>query len=314
MKDLKKTISKTAGSAADAVSDAAGSVKDGIAGIAKLDFTDLFSFADKMTPDEKTRARLFEKVCAFIPGKINNSTVVSAFEIMRKQQRLLKKDFSSQIKKNKAAVEKHAADMKKSMGFIEDQNKWTDTAYGESTMQYSGCEIFATFNAIWSMLGKSIMSLPEMISEYEKDGMVLSGKFGTSPKAISDFLEKHGFKTELTTDEKEFDEVGKRSESLILTMYNDKNDISQEVHTVNISKKDKKYTAHNVYCNGKVLGPFDSVSETIKNINGGKAKGISLIGIRQKAGAAQTSDTKKDDDKKDGTKKKGAGKGEEKKK
>ncbi len=282
MKDLKKSISKTADNAADAVSDAVDSVKDSVAGIARLDFKKIFDAADKTKADEKTRAALFEKVCAFIPGKINNATVISAFEVMRKQQRLLKKDFTEQIKKNKAAVEKHAADIKKNKGFIEDQNKWTDTTYGESTMQYSGCEIFATFNAIWSILGKSIMSLPEMISEYEKDGMVLSGKFGTSPKAISDFLEKHNFKTELCTDEKDFDEVGKRSESLILTMYNDRDDISQEVHTINISKKDKKYIAHNVYCNGKVLGPFDSVSETIRNINKGKAKGISLIGIRQK--------------------------------
>ena len=282
MKDLKKTVSKTAGSAVGAVTDAVDSVKDGVTAITKLDFTDIFTHADKLTPSQDTRAKLFEKICAFIPGKINNATVITAFEVMRKQQRLMKKDFSKHLKKNKEALEAHAADMKKNKGFIEDQSKWTDTSYGESTMQYSGCEIFATFNAIWSMLGKSIMSLPEMISEYEKDGMILSGKFGTSPKAISDFLEKHGFKTELVTDEKEFDEVGKRSESLILTMYNDRNDISQEVHTVNISKKDKKFTAHNVYCNGKVLGPFDSVTETIRNINKGKAKGISLIGIKQK--------------------------------
>lgn len=282
MKDLKKTISKTTGNAVNSVTDAMDSVKDSVAGIAKLDFTDIFAQADRLTPDKDTRAKLFEKVCAFIPGKINNATVISAFEVMRKQQRLMKKDFSKHLKKNKESVESHAADIKKHNGYIEDQNKWTDTAYGDSTMQYSGCEVFATFNAIWSMLGKSIMSLPEMISEYEKDGMVLSGKFGTSPKAIGDFLEKRGFKTELVTDEKEFDSVGKRSDSLILTMYNDGNDISQEVHTVNISKKDKKYTAHNVYCNGKVLGPFDSVSETIRNINQGKAKGISLIGIRQK--------------------------------
>lgn len=282
MNDLRKSITKTADKTMDAVTDAAGSVKDSVSSLAKLDFTELLSSAEKITPDKDTRAKLFEKVCAFIPGKINNATVITAFEVMRKQQRLMKKDFSRHLKKNKEAVRTHAEDIQKHKGFIEDQNKWTDTSYGDSTMQYSGCEVFATFNAIWSILGKTVMSLPEMISEYEKDGMVLSGKFGTSPKAISDFLEKHGFKTELVTNEKEFDDVGKRSDSLILTMYNDKNDISQEVHTVNISKEDKKYTAHNVYCNGKVLGPFSSVSETISNINQGKAKGISLIGIRQK--------------------------------
>lgn len=282
MKDLKKTISQSADYAVNSMTDAVGPVQDSVAGIAKQDFTELLSSTEKVTLNKDTRAKLFERLCAFIPGKVNNAAIITAFEVMRKQQRLMKKDFSRHLKKNKEAVEAHAADMRRNQGYVEDQNKWTDASYGESTMQYSGCEVFATFNAIWSLLGKTIMSLPEMISEYEKDGMVLSGKFGTSPKAISDFLEKHGFKTELVTNEKEFDDVGKRSDSLILTMYNDKDDISQEVHTVNISKKDKKYTAHNVYCNGKVLGPFDSVSETIRNINQGKAKGISLIGIKQK--------------------------------
>jgi hypothetical protein len=31
-----------------------------------------------------------------------------------------------------------------------------------------------------------------------------------------------------------------------------------------------------------VVGPYASVSEVIKNINGGKAKGISLIGVKKK--------------------------------
>ena len=146
-------------------------------------------------------------------------------------------------------------------------------------MQYSGCEIFATFNAIYNITGKIKVDLPEMIAAYEKDGMVLSGKFGTAPKAIADFLKKQGFKTKICTDEKLFDEVGKSADSLILTMYNDKDDISKEVHTVNISKAKDGFTAHNVYCNGMVVGPYPSVSQVIKNINNGKAKGISLIGI-----------------------------------
>ena len=226
MKDLKKTISSKANKAADTVADNIEAVKGGVADIVKMDFTDISNQAEKLTPDQNTRAKLFERIVAFIPGKINNATVISAFELMRKQQRLMKKDFSKHLKKNSEAVEKHAADIKKNNGFIEDQNKWSDTAYGESTMQYSGCEIIATFNAIRNILGRQLISLPEMISEYEKDGMVLSGKFGTAPKAISDFLERHGFKTELSTSEKEFDDIGKRSDSLILTMYNDKNDIS----------------------------------------------------------------------------------------
>lgn len=231
--------------------------------------------------DANTRNEMFKKICALIPGQVDNSVVVGAFELMRKEQKLLKKDFSKNLKPNEEMFKKHTEVLKKNKGYVEDQNSYTDMKYGISTMQYSGCEVFATFNAIFNICGKPIMSLAQMISEYEKDGMVLSGKFGTSPRAISDFLNRHGFKTHLTTDEKEFDKIGKEFSSLILTMYNDKNDISKEVHTVNISKEGGKFTAHNVYCNGKVVGPYASVSEVIRNINHGKAKGISLIGIKK---------------------------------
>ncbi len=225
------------------------------------------------------RAEAFKKICALIPNKVDNATVVNVLDLMRKQQKAVKKDYSVHMKKNEEAFQKHAPVITKNKGFVEDQNSYTDMAYGDATMQYSGCEIFATYNAIHSILGKQSMSLAKMISEYEKDGMVLSGKFGTAPKAIKDFLDKHGFKTEMTTNEADFDSYGKKFQSLILTMYNDKDDISKEVHTVNISKEGGKYIAHNVYCNGKVVGPNATVKELIANMNGGKAKGISLIGV-----------------------------------
>jgi len=237
--------------------------------------------AKEIVVNENARNEAFKKICALIPGKVDNNLVVNAFEVMRKQQKMLKKDFSKQMKHNEETFKAHKDGIKKSKGYVEDQNNYTDMKYGESTMKYSGCEIFATFNAIYNIVGKELISLPAMISEFEKDGMVMSGKFGTSPRAISDFLEKHGFLAKLVTDEKAFDKLGEDSESLILTMYNDRDDISKEVHTVNISKEKGKYTAHNVYCNGKVVGPYSSVSEVIKNINRGKAKGISLIGVNK---------------------------------
>ena len=235
--------------------------------------------SDKAKSVANGRAEAFKKICGLIPNKIDNATVVNVLDLMRKQQKTIKKDFSAHLKTNEDAFKKHAAVIAKNKGFVEDQNSYTDMAYGDATMQYSGCEIFATYNAIHSILGKQSMTLAKMISEYEKDGMVLSGKFGTAPKAIKDFLDKHGFKTDMTTNEADFDNFGKKYQSLILTMYNDKDDISKEVHTVNISKEDGKFVAHNVYCNGKVVGPNATVKELIANMNGGKAKGISLIGV-----------------------------------
>lgn len=224
---------------------------------------------------------MLKEICGIIPGKVDNEVVVNAFELMRKQQKMMKTDFVNHLKSNEDTFKKHEASVNQAKGYIEDQNNYTDMAYGESTMQYSGCEIFATYNAMFNILGKNPISLAKMISEYEKDGMVMAGKFGTAPKAIEDYFKKNGFTTAFTTREADFDNIGKNFQSLILTMYNDKNDISKEVHTVNISKDNGMLTAHNVYCNGKVVGPYKTVSEVIKSINAGKAKGISLIGIKK---------------------------------
>lgn len=225
------------------------------------------------------KTKLFKKICGLIPNRIDNATVVNILDLMRRQQKIIKKDFTAHLKANEDAFRKHTAVIAQNKGFVEDQNSYTDMAYGNATMQYSGCEIFATYNAIHSILGRQSMTLAKMISEYEKDGMVLSGKFGTAPKAVKDFLDKHGFKTDMTTNEADFENFGKQFQSLILTMYNDKDDISKEVHTVNISKEDGKFVAHNVYCNGKVVGPNATIKELIANMNGGKVKGISLIGV-----------------------------------
>lgn len=227
-----------------------------------------------------TREEIFKSICKTIPGAVNNDAILKAFEAMRLAQKALKKDFTKNKSINDNAIKNHEATIKKNKGFVEDQNKYTDMPYGESTMQYSGCEIFATFNAIYALKKAYPISLPTMIGEYEKDGMVMSGKFGTSPQAICDFFKRHGFTAAITTKEADFDTYGKNYTTWILTMYNDKDDISKEVHTVNISKEGNDLYAHNVYCNGTVVGPAASISQLIGKMNGGKAKGITLIGIK----------------------------------
>ncbi len=275
LKNMTNRVTQTVKNAADTVADAAGDLMQSL----KTNTSGLLAEADKTANGKDTRNQMFQKICAFIPGKIDNQTVINALDIMRKQQHVAKKDFSSHDKANEAAFAKHQATISAAGGFIENQNAYTNMAYGDATMQFSGCEIFATYNAMQHIGGKNVMSLPQMIAAYEKDGIVLSGKFGTAPLAIADFLKKQGYKTEVSTNEADFDTLGTKHDGLILTMYNDKNDISKEVHTVNISKENGQFTAHNVYCNGKVVGPCKNVTELIGNINGGKARGISLIGI-----------------------------------
>ena len=56
--------------------------------------------------------------------------------------------------------------------------------YGNKTISFCGCEIIATYNAIYDLTGKHDISFPEMINDFEKYRIALSGFFGTAPRAI----------------------------------------------------------------------------------------------------------------------------------
>lgn len=210
---------------------------------------------------------------------VGNKLVVNVYDFLRIMQKMSKKDFSSNNALNTKGFKAHRQVIKQASGFIEDQNCYTDMRYGKHTIRFCGCEIIATYNALFSIHGTNPISFADMISEYEKDGMVLSGTFGTSPKAIRSFLNRHGYQTSFTTKLSEFDHLAKVSDSMILTIYNDRHDIMKAVHTVNVSKDNGKYIAHNVYGNGVVAGPFDSMIALMEGINKGKSKEISLIGV-----------------------------------
>ncbi len=219
-------------------------------------------------------------IFSFIPKRISNGTIVAVYELLRHIQKLIPGRRQEHLAINQQAISHHLHVIEKNNGYVEDQNAYIDMPYGKSTMQFSGCEIFAVYNAMRSLLQHPVMDLPELIFYFEKDGMSLNGKFGTSPKALRDFLKSNGFTAAFTAKEADFAAFAAKYPGLIFTMYNDRNDIRKEIHTIHISKKGSMFTAHNVYCNGKVVGPFTSFDELIQNINGGKAKGISLIGIK----------------------------------
>ena len=229
----------------------------------------------------KTENKISKSLRGFIPKHVSNKIVVGVYDFLATGNKLSRKDYSSHKKANEEAFENnHKTVVNKNGGFIEDQCRYTDMFCGKYTMQYCGCEIMAVYNALNCIGRRDEVSFPELINEFERDGIALSGKIGVSPKAMEKVLKARGLKTVTSDKEAEFNDIGRKSRSLILTMYNDGTDITRQIHTVCISKKDGKYMGHNVFCNGKVTGAYDSVGDLIKGINGGKAKGIFLIGIK----------------------------------
>ena len=111
--------------------------------------------------------------------------------------------------------------------------------------------------------------------------MVLGGLFGTSILSIEKYFIKNGFPTKSSSKKEDYENIAKGSDVLILTIYNNKEDITDQVHTIAITKKNGKYFVHNNGSNSALTG-YDSITDVLKKINSGKAKDIFLVGINKK--------------------------------
>ena len=212
---------------------------------------------------------------SLIPQKVSNEATLSFFEFLRK---IAFHNFPENLEKNKANFKNHIKEIEENNGYIENQHGYKDMYYGNKTISFCGCEIIATYNAIYDLTGKHEINFPEMINDFEKDGIVLSGFFGTAPRAIDDYLKNQGFNTITSSKKEEYDEIGEKSDALILTIFNNKYDIFNMVHTINITKKDNKNFIHNNGFNS-YLEPYYSISDLLNRMNKGNAKDIFLIGI-----------------------------------
>lgn len=174
--------------------------------------------------------------------------------------------------------------------FIENQNEWESIRFGQSTMKYSGCEIMAVYNALLDLGNRmTAENMAELINEFEKKGAELFGKWGCSPKSIYRYFIRQGYRVTIIidTDPNVINAVGKDSDSIIITAYNDRNDIRKMIHTVSVTKDGGgNYTLHNAY--KRIDGRYAAYSgnNSIKNLHGvigamsqGQAAPICVIGI-----------------------------------
>ena len=224
---------------------------------------------------EKDEEREISFFKSFIPQKISNNTALSFFEFLRK---IAFHNFPDNLQKNITNFNHHKTEIAKNNGYIENQHDYKDMYFGNKTISFCGCEIIATYNALYDLTGNHDINFPELINEFEKDGIVLSGFFGTAPKAVEDYFKKNGYKTISSTKKEEYDEIGEKSDAIILTLYNDKYDIFNMVHTISITKKENKYYIHNNGYNYHLV-PYNSISDILQRINNGNGKDIFLIGI-----------------------------------
>lgn len=249
----------------------------------------------------------------FIPQNITNETVLGTLEGAARLETWMKQPFCLFTESfpipilrpttimTAAAIERHKEynldmlikESQKKDGiyatgeYIENQFYWKDIKFGISDMSYSGCEIMATYNAL-KALGEPVseQTVVDLIAMYEADGAVFGGKFGTSPYAVEDYFRDQGYDvmTTASQDTAEINKIGEYCDTVIVNAYNNKNDITDMIHTVSITKDEEgTYSVHNGYHKDRknnyvVNGGYGTLQEAIDAISTDPSS-IDVIGI-----------------------------------
>lgn len=231
---------------------------------------------------------------AFIPQNIKNEGVLSFYETLRQHNSISEKRIADNAETNKKLLCGSDVILKAGQ-YIENQNEWKPVQFGsfkEHNMQYSGCEIIATYNALMA-LGEEVsgQTMVDLISSYERDGAALNGDFGVAPVAIADYFKNCDYDVSMTTskDKNTINKIGEKSDTIIVTVYNNQQDITAQVHTLSITKEaNGKYSVHNSYNYDDKKSKYTSQGgyNTLQDaINGTStdALAISIIGISKPA-------------------------------
>ena len=204
----------------------------------------------------------------FILNHISERTIVGFFEFLRKIHRSFYYNSHPSL-----PIRDDMED-----GYIENQHRYSHIPYGKSNISYAGCEVIATYNALLSLGERHYIPFSQILLDYARDGMVFNGRFGSSPKAIADYLSAHGCNAVFSIRPNEFSDIIKSCHCAIFSYFNDRNDLKGGIHTICLTKDlNGKIIAHNVHCNGSIMGPFSTYSDFLNSIP--SAKAICLTGV-----------------------------------
>lgn len=215
---------------------------------------------------------------SFLQKKVPNSVIMAAIDAIRD---LTPTTYPGNLEHNIEHFPRHLIQIQRYQGYIEDQSNYYDLKYGHKTIDFSGCEIIAAYNALYSLTKDENIDFPAMIDYFEKNGIILYGHLGTAPQSVEEYFKELGFETLMSTKRKEYENVEKNYDAFILTKFNDIDDIYNCIHTVCITKKNGKFYVHNNSYYGYNT-PYESIEELLNRIDGGKAKDICLLGIKKK--------------------------------
>lgn len=229
---------------------------------------------------------------AWLPKYLPNGGMLGFYCIAARLFRITGKKVAEHERENGLLLQGEGSPLRQGR-YIENQAEWGNIRFGtvrRSNMAYSGCEILATYNARIS-LGEALswQDMAGMIARYERKGAAFWGLIGTSPKEIAAYFKENGYAVTLKCHmgQEELEALGRDSDTLIVTAYNNRNDITGQIHTISITKDGYgNYALHNVYAYDRnrrsyvARGGYGSLQEAIRNMAVAPAV-ICVIGIRK---------------------------------
>ncbi len=224
-----------------------------------------------------------------IPRMISNRMLLRIMQCMRLLQRHGAMFAGSHLELNRTNFEQIRRSDPAILlsAFMENQRQLTSMYIGMATMAEAGCEVIAVYNAL-KVVSIEDHPLPELIGEFEKDGIIRSGKYGVAALAMRDMLKRLGYVTQVSYKVPDMGGLLDKSRVAILTLYNNRDTIGEQVHSVcisrtRVSESDHEiyegYVVHNMYGDGRALGPFKDMEDISTNLCGGRIGPIALIGV-----------------------------------
>lgn len=146
-----------------------------------------------------------------------------------------------------------------------------DMVYGTYPLSWNGCELIAVAN-VCALLGKPV-PLPQVIYEFELNRMHYvfpSGYWGTAPKLLYRFMDKHGLEYQSCRSAKDFVSAAENSFCGIVSFWNNKRStaklggldfFSGGLHTVAYSRKNGRFYVYNLYSRDRSARIFKDISE-----------------------------------------------------
>ena len=164
--------------------------------------------------------------------------------------------------------------------YIENQQEWKGIRFGwhpGSNLADTGCGVFAAYNVLFDAgrirSGREGGVLEELICSFERFGAVFGGRLGVSVFALYLYFKRHFPKAGLCLWHNAYrqNSFGLKYDAFVATIVNERVNPFKGLHTVCITKKDRRFFIHNAYRRTgsgsfRQSEPYDSLSDALSHI------------------------------------------------